>query len=135
MSITASWFDAEKRIICYAMVDEWTWDELKSVAAEVDRMIRSVPHRVDVIIDFSQSLGEPPHSMLSHLRSGPLNSAGNWGGGVFVGVTPFLQVVLKTFIRVEPELASRYCIAHTPDEARMVILQRRATETESEKKD
>ena len=132
MSITAKWLDRKKTIVRYEFAGEWTWEELQIAAEKVNRMMKSVLHRVDVILDFSNSRGEPPHSMLSHLRSGPLNAGENWGGGVFVGVSPFIRVILNTFMRVEPQLSSRYAIAHTVKDARVLIMQWRAAQPETE---
>jgi hypothetical protein len=126
MHITIKWLDRKKSIVVYEFTDEWTWDELQAAADMVDAMMKEVSHRVDVILDFSENTAEPPHKMLSHLRTGPLNKSENWGRGVFVGVSRFIRVILHTFMHVEPELSSRYAITHTVKDARVLITQWRA---------
>jgi len=135
MGVAVKWLDRKKTIVRYAFTDGWTWEELEAVAGKVDAMIESVPYRVDVILDFSNSLTEPPHQMLAHLRSGPLNSSKNWGGGVFVGISPFMRVILNTFMRIEPALSSRYAIAHTVKDARVLITQWRMKQPERDSTD
>jgi len=132
MTISTSWFDPDKTIARYEFVGQWTWEEFEVAVREINLMLDSVPHRVDVIIDFSQSPGEPPRGVLSHIRGGTLNAPANWGGGVFVGISPFLRVLFNTFTRIEPKLSRRYAIADTAEAARALIVQRRAAQPGTE---
>ncbi|MEO8610043.1 MAG: hypothetical protein ABI690_19270 [Chloroflexota bacterium] len=130
MTITTSWMDSEKTIARYELVGRWTWEEMTVAIKEMYAMLDSVPHAVDIIIDLSQSPSEPPRGMLAHLRTGTMEARVNWNSGVFVGVSPFVRVLINTFRRVEPGLAKRYAVANTVDEALTIILKRR-TEKES----
>jgi hypothetical protein len=126
MSIITSWVDPEKTIARYEFVGQWTWDEMSVAIKEMYAMLGSVPHKVDIIIDLSGSSGEPPRGMLAHLRAGTMEARNNWNSGVFVGVSPFVRVLLNTFRRVEPRLAKRYAVANTIQEAQTLILNRRS---------
>ena len=132
MTITTRWYDADKTIACYDFVGAWTWEELAAAIAEIEVMLKSVPHRVDVIIDFSKSPGEPPRGILSHIRGKTLSALENWGGGVFVGFSPFLRVLFNTFKRLEPSVGNYYAIADNVEDARAVIMKRRAAQPETE---
>jgi hypothetical protein len=132
MTIITSWVDSEKTIARYELVGRWTWDEMTVAIKEMYAMLDSVPHEVDIIIDLTRSPSEPPRGMLAHLRTGTMEARSNWSSGVFVGVSPFVRVLINTFRRVEPNLAKRYAVANTVDEAHAIILKRRAdTEKES----
>lgn len=126
MTIITSWVDSEKTIARYDFVGRWTWEEMMVAIKEMYVMLDSVPHMVDIIIDLSQSPSEPPRGMLAHLRTGTMEARANWNSGIFVGVSPFVRVLINTFRRVEPGLAKRYAVANTVDEALTIILKRRA---------
>ena len=132
MTIITGWLDSEKTIARYEFVGRWTWEEMTVAIKEMYAMLDSVPHAVDIIIDLSQSPSEPPRGMLAHLRTGTMEARANWNSGIFVGVSPFVRVLINTFRRVEPGLAKRYAVANTIDEACDVIAKRRATQQQME---
>jgi hypothetical protein len=125
MSIAIDWFDAEHTIIRYQFEGRWTWDDLYGAITQVNTMLASVDHKVDVIIDFERSLGVPPGA-LTHLRSNSLRAADNWNGGVFVGVNPFIRALLSAFLSVNRKLTERYAVANTMGEAQAIIQRWRA---------
>jgi hypothetical protein len=125
MTIITSWVDEEHTIARYEFIGRWTWDEMKVAIQEMYAMMDSVPHQVDIIIDLSRSSSEPPRGMLAHLRAGTMEARNNWNSGVFVGVSPFVRVLLTTFRRLQPRLAKRYNVANTVAEAQTMILRRR----------
>jgi len=130
MTITTRWVDEEQTIATYELVGRWTWEEMTVAIKEMYAMLDSVPHKVDIIIDLSQSPSEPPRGMLAHLRNGTMEARNNWNSGVFVGVSPFVRVLLNTFRRVEPRLAKRYAVANTVDEAQAYIMKQRLEQAE-----
>ena len=132
MTIITSWMDSEKTIARYEFVGRWTWEEMTVAIKEMYAMLDSVPHGVDIIIDLSRSPSEPPRGMLAHLRTGTMEARVNWNSGVFVGVSPFVRVLINTFRRVEPGLAKRYAVANTVDEALSIILKRREADPKGE---
>lgn len=121
MSVQVDWFDAEKKdIVRYEFVGTWTWDDLYAAMNEVNNLLATVDHMVYVIVDFRQGRGVPGGA-LTHMRSGTMRAADNWGGGVFLGINSFLQALVNTFIKMYPRLGERYHTASSLEEALMII--------------
>ena len=51
MAIVTRWDNKKKSVILLEFESEWSWDELEEAVQKADRLIGSVEHRVDLIID------------------------------------------------------------------------------------
>ena len=93
-------------------------------------MTRSVPHPVDRIINFLGG-GPIPVGALENVVPILQRSPTNWGCTAIVQTTPFLPLLFKTFIRLQPRYASRYFMTRTLAEAEAAIAAYRARPTHS----
>jgi hypothetical protein len=128
MPITVDWFDTEQTIVRYEFLGRWSWTELHTAVDEVQDMLASVDHRVDIIIDVSQNVGIPSGAIIQ-MKSGSMKANKNWGMGVFVGTGAFINALITSFTRIYPKMAERYAIAMSIDEAQKLIIERRTTTT------
>ncbi len=124
MPITIRWFNAEHTIIQYEFEGRWSWEELHAAIEQVQALMNSVDHRVDIIVDVSGSRGIPAGA-ITQMRGGTLKASENWGMGVFVGTGAFIKALLNTFSRVYPQMGERYATADTPEAAHQIILEAR----------
>ena len=54
MAIVTRWDNKKKSVILLEFESEWSWDELEEAVQKADRLIGSVEHRVDLIIDLGR---------------------------------------------------------------------------------
>jgi hypothetical protein len=131
MPIQVHWHNEAKTILRYDFEGVWTWDDLYAAIRDVNGMMGSVPHRVDVIITMFNSRTIPSGALV-HMQSGSTRAASNWGMGVFVGNNPLVKALLTAFTKVYPRFNQRYTIASSLEEAEALITSRRDETTTPE---
>jgi hypothetical protein len=107
MAISLEWFDEAHNIIYISYVGHWTWQEWQIVHPELIKMMVSVDHKVDFIVNLTNS-SYPPPGALYRLNEFVASSPNNLGVVVFVGMMRFMKAIVKTFWTVFPDLARRY---------------------------
>jgi hypothetical protein len=124
MSITTTWENQEHTIILMHYQNPWTWSEFEAAQAEQLRLINSVAHPVDVIMDISTGGNVPPNA-LSRFREASKNRPANQRGMVFVGAKLFdktmVNTVQKTISTQFREVAIEF--VDTLDEAKAFLKQ------------
>lgn len=130
MSITVNWFDPEHTIIHYDFEGQWSWGELNEVVNQVNEMVRSVGHRVDVIIDVTNGQSTPSGAF-SQIQGITAKAPDNWGMGVFVGASGLVRVLVTTFLKIYPRFNQRYALTDTVAEALDIIRERRDDRSEN----
>lgn len=55
MRVTVSWANEEQSIIRYDFVRGWEWRDIHNALDEAHKMVDTVDHRVDVLMDFSSA--------------------------------------------------------------------------------
>ena len=55
MAILTTWDNSSKNTVHVEFESEWSWDDLEAAIDKTDRLIASVPHHVDIIIDVEGS--------------------------------------------------------------------------------
>lgn len=95
MAIQVGWAtDAHKTIyVRYEQV--WTWTDFAAAKVQIDTLLNSVPHTVDIISDSRDSKGLPNGNALSHLGHSFQSAPGNIGMVVVVGANPFFKSLLQ----------------------------------------
>lgn len=68
MPVNISWGNEAKTYTLFEFVGKWTWDEYYQARARGIEMVNSVPHIVNLIVDYTQS-GFFPQNMLSNFGS------------------------------------------------------------------
>ena len=56
MGIKVTWYDDDKTILHWQYEEKWTWDEFVDANVAARRMIISVPHTVDSIVELGSKL-------------------------------------------------------------------------------
>lgn len=125
MPIHTFWHNDEKTIVRYDFEGHWTWEEFHAAVNRVHDMMETVLHqRVDGIIDLTRSAMIPSGSLV-HFRTGSAKAAANWGISVLVTTSTFINVFGDTIRRMLPNLASRYFVVKTVEEALQLIEEQR----------
>jgi hypothetical protein len=91
MPVTIDWGNAEKTISHMKFVRPWNWDEYYAAYQKGYEMTESVDHKVNIIMDFTESAGHLPPSALTHFRRAA--STGHPRRGVVVLTTPRMMLV------------------------------------------
>lgn len=100
MAIVTRWDNKKKSIILLEFESEWTWDELEEAVQKADKLIGSVEHYVDLIIDLEGASipGDILNGAKNLLASGEARP--NEGARVVVGANSalqsFYQILQKT---------------------------------------
>ena len=129
MKITIAWDNAEQSILYCAYTGDWVLEEyLASIDESVSR-VRSVDHRVDVVVNVVDRAAQtPPLWGLRMWRYAVINTPPNKGITVVVpgnaGVRAF-SAALNRLARPQP--SGRILTADTLEEARQLIQSMRNT--------
>jgi hypothetical protein len=107
MAITTQWDNAEKTVIRYIYEGQWTWDELYAAMHEAYKMVDSVKHEVDVIIDMRKS-GVLPANVFTHSRQATLSQHPRLARTVIVGAHRLAHTMFEAFTKIYGKLAKRY---------------------------
>lgn len=130
MGIQTCWYDDQKTIILSTYEGIWSWEDYYRTVDEIIHMLHLVEHRVDVIVDYERSAGNPPGNMIPHVRNAAdrLNQIPNFGCFGMVGINPFLRVMSNVFYRMRGKTRGTMFMAKNIDEALAIIAQRRQPE-------
>lgn len=127
MRVNVDWHDADKTLIHIQLLQGWTWDEVRNALRQVDDMIVSVLHPVNVLIDLRQG-GGIPKNFLS--VAGDLLDQGearpNEGGKVVIGANFLVKTAYRGFQSLyKNKLQNRPIhFADTIEAARQVLRQK-----------
>lgn len=131
---TIYWLKDDHSIILATYTDKWTWGEHFETIKKVIQMLKTVSHRVDLIVDVSQSGTPPLGPSISNISYGLRNhDVPNFGVLVFAGARGFNKALLSLIPKVYQSLANVIVYADSVEDARQRIYQRRLEEeTESD---
>jgi hypothetical protein len=99
MAIQVGWQDENKRIIRCAVSGRWTWDELQTALGKTIKLMDSVDHKVDFVIDLRNgSFVINPLSILGQARSvATPETHRNEGVKVVIGANSLVQTAYNTY--------------------------------------
>lgn len=131
---TIRWLKDDSSIVVATYTGKWTWAEHFDTVRKVIQMLKTVPHRVDLIVDVSQSATPPLGPSISNISHGlRTHDAPNFGILVFAGARGFNKALLSMIPKVYHALAGTIVYADSIEDARDRIYQRRLEEeTESD---
>jgi hypothetical protein len=116
MSVEVSWVDYAQTTILRNFTGLWTWEEFYKSQEQVNAMLRSVPHKVHQILDFSETKSLPPNA-LTHLRNSGRNVPPNRGKSIVVTRNNFFLQMYNIINKLFPAITERVVIVATRDEA------------------
>jgi hypothetical protein len=96
MAINTKWDDAKQTRVLVEFESSWTWAELDDALATIDRLIISVNHTVDIIIDLEGS--KIPKDFLTAAKNILANPErrDNEGNRVVIGASDFMRSAYQT---------------------------------------
>jgi hypothetical protein len=101
MGIQVQWADPKQSIIQLTLERGWTWDDLYEAIRQADRLITSVQHTVNMIIDIHKAGGIPGDFMKV---AGDVFASGdaraNEGQKIVVGANRLIQMAYGAFQKV-----------------------------------
>jgi hypothetical protein len=129
MGITAVWDNDEKTIIRYIYDGSWTWDDFYTAFGQAYKMIDTVNHRVDIIVDVRMS-SLLPQNALSRGRQLSTSTHTNQGRTIVVGANALMRSVSNIFNKVYTKAADdlKISFVRTMEEAHDQLLHRIAVE-------
>jgi hypothetical protein len=130
MKITIEWDDREHSIICATYAGEWVLEEYVVSFEQGDQMMRSVDHRVDVIVHTMDAAAQsPPLWALRSWRYAVMNSPPNAGLTVSVPGNAGVRAFSFALSRLAgPHYYGKLVTADTLDEARQLIQTSRSAQ-------
>jgi hypothetical protein len=102
MSVTVNWLNEEKTAAHLQFLAPWTWEEHEAVRDDLDDMLHSVSHEVDLVIE-ADTTQDIPQETLMHLRRAFGNTNSNVRRYILVGMP---QAIHEMF-----DVAERYYTA------------------------
>jgi len=121
MPFSIEWGNEEKTISHLKVIGEWDWNDFYAATKIGYQMTDSVQHKVNVIVDFSESKGNIPPNALTHLRNANKNAHPRRGVVVIVSKR---MMLVKTFANIIEKVArtrTTALFADTPEEAYSII--------------
>lgn len=68
MAVAIGWADEAQSIILIEFMGQWTWAEFHHADEQSRAMIRSIPHTINMMVDFTEST-DLPNGALTELRT------------------------------------------------------------------
>ena len=120
MPIHVFWDNPERNIIRQEFNGRWTSDEyVKNVFTMYD-MIRTVPHKVHIIVDMTRTEGMTTRMIAAAPRFNA-NLPDNRGMTVGINIPSYLVSIVRVATRIYPRLGRNVHFTNTLDEAYTTI--------------
>lgn len=117
MGIRMVWDNAERTILCCITTGSWDWPDVDDALAEMHRMLDTVDHAVDYVIDM-RGTRLMPRSPIWHGSRLSRGRHANSGRTVFLGAPSVVQGVINVLGKVYPELSGSLLFADSMEDAR-----------------
>lgn len=131
MPIDVAWDDDTRTIIRYTFSTPWTWNDYRQAIDKGWELDRSIDHPTDTITDMSQSRLFPD-GIFTNIRKSVVEIPETTQSVVLVGGGMFVDMAISVLRRVYRSPGARFMIAKSVDEARQLIVQRRASQADSD---
>ena len=125
MMVRVDWDDTDHTILLYSLVHPWTWEELYEAVDMGIAKVTTVPHVVDVIVDFQNCHSLPPKSLVQFYRVANLPTP-QTNLIVIAGGGTLLLSLFNLFKLMVGGTGSKYYWASDVDQAHSIITARRA---------
>jgi hypothetical protein len=120
MPVSADWDNEAHTVVRVQIHDPWDTQQYSQATLQAWSLIESVDHTVDLIIDFTDAYSFPK-SILSQASITNIHIHPRQGLVIGVKISPYLQAVIKTTIRVFPRLGHKLCFVQTVQDAYELI--------------
>lgn len=120
MGVHVDWDSPEHTILIYSLDNAWTWDEAFALAETGTAMIATVPHMVDVIVDFQNCHTFPPQSFSQFQRVASLPTP-QTNLVIIAGGGTLLLTLYNLFTLMVGGKSGKYRWASNVEQARAII--------------
>jgi len=124
MTVTVDWYDAQHEIVQYVFEGRWTWDELYSAYNTAIAMEKSVPYRVDVLLDLLESKSVPANALL-HVKNISNKQPDNLGLTIVITPNGFVRALYNAGTQFYKGIAHYFRVVPTMEEALKMIAEDR----------
>jgi hypothetical protein len=107
MGILVKWENEAHKTIVVTYEREWTWDDFATSKVEIDTLLDSVSHTVNIISDSRQSAGLPGGNALAVLSRSFQSAPSNIGLVAVLGANPFFKALLQILQTVSLNRAAK----------------------------
>jgi hypothetical protein len=125
MPVQVRWYDEAQTIVLYEIQGNWTWDELYPEYTRAIQMEKSVPHRVDVLIDMRRS-GRLPLNVLTHMKRFSDHQPYNIGLSIVITESQFVRALYQAGCKFYSGIGRYFAVAPSPEEALAMIAAARS---------
>lgn len=119
------WTDTQKSIICAEGVGIWSWDNFDRATDEIVDMMKTSPHRVDLVINRPLNSYRPGGSSLPHYNRAMKIFPENFGILILVGPNILRNALVNVLLRVYRNKPIEIRLANSLDNAYAIIQQAR----------
>src|SRR5690242_20477926 len=117
MPINVQWDNESQNAVRYDFTGAWTWVDFGTAVASAKALLASVPHEVDVIINFSESSALPANALFGFTKS-TKDSSPNVRNIAVVTKTKFFEILLNMFTQLNSKNYRKVVGCRTLEEAR-----------------
>lgn len=126
MKITFDWEDEDQTIVRVTLADDWRWEELYTINAEIARMIHDSQHPVYILIDYTNTNTVPLGGVITHTRNILSAYPETWVLTIFVTQNMLVQRLMTIFqTTFRAGLGKKVRLASSLGEAHRIITRHR----------
>lgn len=132
MAIDIKWGNKEKTYVYARFHPRWTWKDNANTRKLYVEMMKTVPHRVDIIADFT-GVSTLPANMFVNIRKLINDKLPNEGYFIMLGTGSFIQNMYQIIVKIIPKIVQQYIIVDTLDKAFEIVASGRSDEELAQK--
>jgi hypothetical protein len=125
MAIRVQWDNPDKTILRFTYDREWAWDEVYSALEEKRRLLGTVQHPVDTLVDM-RAVVTIPVGALIHARRLAEQANGNERVTLVVGANPFILSLVDLVRNLHPAFIKNYRFVSTLNDAYTLLNHQRS---------
>lgn len=120
MPACVGWDNDEKTIIRQQLFGDWTFDDYVTSLAELQRLTVSMPHTVNVIVDYTESKSHP-RKILAAAQTLNRNFPANEGIVMIVQGPPYINAAFEVIFKMYPQIGQNIHHVNSLEEAYSAI--------------
>jgi len=122
-NVLVSWDNEAQTAIRFDLMAGCDWIEFWEAMHEAYRLMESVEHQVDLIINPAPG-ATPPMRALMNFKRAQESAPANQGRVIIVGVGMYGELLFNTFTRIYSRLAETLTLTSTLEKARAALAER-----------
>ncbi|MFN8377012.1 MAG: hypothetical protein U0694_29565 [Anaerolineae bacterium] len=130
MPVIVEWYTPEHTILYHRFIAPWTWEEYAHSEAQTRTLLDTVPHKVDLILDFKE-MGRLPGNTFMYLRQSAITVHANQGIVVIIGVNVLLRMIGSIMENLYPRAAKDRFMAKDLSDALRIIAEVKRSRSQS----